>query len=45
MSWFQEGVMLFVIAMIGLGVIHELEKIARILNHHLDENKEHHNDN
>lgn len=40
MSWFQESIMLLVIAVIGLGIIHGIEKIARILDHHFHKKNE-----
>ena len=35
MDWFQESILLLVISVIGLGIIHGIEKIARILDHYL----------
>lgn len=34
MDWFQESILLLVISTIGLGIIHGIEKIARVLDHH-----------
>ena len=38
MNWFQESILLLVISVIGLGIIHGIEKIARILDHHFHNN-------
>jgi hypothetical protein len=38
MDWFQESILLLVISTIGLGIIHGIEKIARILDHHFHSN-------
>lgn len=34
MDWFQFSIFLLFISTIGLGIIHGIEKIARILDHH-----------
>ena len=39
MSWLQEWILLTVMAVIGLGIIHGIEKIARILDHHFHNNQ------
>jgi len=35
MDWFQFSIFLLFISTIGLGIIHGIEKIARILDHHI----------
>jgi hypothetical protein len=40
MDWFQFSIFLLFISTIGLGIIHGIEKIARILDHHFHKDQE-----
>lgn len=40
MAWFQFSIFLLFISTIGLGIIHGIEKIARILDHHFHTEKD-----
>ena len=40
MDWFQFSIFLLFISTIGLGIIHGIEKIARILDHHFHADKD-----
>jgi SNF family Na+-dependent transporter len=39
MTWLQEWILLLTIAVIGLGIIHGIEKIARILDYHFNRDR------
>ena len=39
MNWFQFSIFLLFISTLGLGIIHGIEKIARILDHHFSVKK------
>jgi hypothetical protein len=40
MDWFQFSIFLLFVSTIGLGIIHGIEKIARILDHHFSIRKD-----